>query len=107
MAKRRKIPPRPRKAPAPKPKPEKPAFSSPFKDLKKLLSERPKPKSADKNPIERAKAAVATAVTPVAIAEPVPVLDDAAMFRQAVDGERRLGDQRPVRVVPKPEVTLE
>ena len=29
------------------------------------------------------------------------------MFRQAVDGVRRLGDQRPVRVVPKPEVTLE
>jgi DNA-nicking Smr family endonuclease len=106
MAKRRKIPPRPREAPAPKPKPEKPAFSSPFKDLKKLLSERPKPKSPDKNPIERAKA-VATAVTPVAVAEPVPVLDDAAMFRQAVDGVRRLGDQRPVRVVPKPEVTLE
>ena len=85
---------------------EKPAFSSPFKDLKKLLSERPKPKSPDKNPIERAKA-VATAVTPVAEAEPVPVLDDAAMFRQAVDGVRRLGDQRPARVVPKPEVTLE
>ena len=39
--------------------------------------------------------------------ESAPVLDDAAMFRQAVDGVRRLGDQRPVRVVPKPEVTLE
>src|SRR5260370_37670569 len=106
MAKRRKIPPRPREAPAPKPKAEKPVFSSPFKDLKKLLGERPKPKSADKKPTERAKA-VATAVTPSAIAEPVPVLDDAALFHQAVDGVRRLGDQRPVRVVPKPEVTLE
>ncbi len=106
MAKRRKIPPRPREAPAPKPKAEKPAFSSPFKDLKKLLGERPKPKSADRKPIERAKA-VATAVTPVVVAEPVPVLDDAALFHQAVDGVRRLGDQRPVRVVPKPEVTLE
>jgi DNA-nicking Smr family endonuclease len=35
------------------------------------------------------------------------MLDDATMFHQAVDGVRRLGDQRPVRVVPRPEVTLE
>ncbi|MFZ1121143.1 MAG: Smr/MutS family protein [Candidatus Binataceae bacterium] len=106
MAKRRKIPPPSRETPTPKPKAEKPAFSSPFKDLKKLLGERPKLKSADKKPIERAKA-VAAAVTPIVESEPAPVLDDAAMFRQAVDGVRRLGDQRPVRVVPKPEVTLE
>jgi len=106
MAKRRKIPPRPREGPTPKPKAEKPAFSSPFKDLKKLLGERPKLKSADKNPLERAKA-IAAAVTQVAMGEQAPVLDDAAMFRQAVDGVRRLGDQRPARVVPKPEVTLE
>ena len=106
MAKRRKIPSPAREAPAPKSKAEKPAFSSPFKDLKKLLGERPKLKSADQKPVERAKA-VASAVTPAAIAETAPILDDAAMFRQAVDGVRRLGDQRPVRVVPKPEVTLE
>lgn len=104
MAKRRKIPPPPREAPTHKPKAEKPAFSSPFKDLKKMLGERPQPKVAAK-PVERAKAA-ATA-TPIAASEPAPMLDDAAMFRQAVDGVRRLGDQRPVRVVPKPEVTLE
>jgi DNA-nicking Smr family endonuclease len=106
MAKRRKIRPRAREAPAPKPKAEKPAFSSPFKDLKKLLGERPKLKSADKEPVERAMA-VAAAVTPIVESAPAPILDDAAMFRQAVDGVRRLGDQRPVRVVPKPEVTLE
>jgi DNA-nicking Smr family endonuclease len=105
MAKRRKSPPRPHEALTSKPKAEKPAFTSPFKDLKKLLSERPQPKSTDK-PIEHAKA-VAAAVTPVAVAELAPVLDDAAMFRQAVDGVRRLGDQRPIRVVPKPEVTRE
>ena len=36
------------------------------------------------------------------------MLDDATMFRQAVDGVRRLGyDECPVRVVPRPEVTLE
>jgi DNA-nicking Smr family endonuclease len=102
MAKKRKT--RPSRE-APRPKAEKPAFSSPFKDLKKMLNERPQPKSPAK-PIERAKVPTAAA-TPVAASEPAPVLDDAAMFRQAVDGVRRLGDQRPVRVVSKPEVTLE
>jgi DNA-nicking Smr family endonuclease len=103
MAKRRKISP-PRHQ-APKPKAEKPAFSSPFKDLKKLLSERPQPTSPAK-PIELAKVAAAAA-TPITASEPALVLDDATMFRQAVDGVRRLGDQRPARVVPKPEVILE
>lgn len=104
MGKRRKPPP-PRAAPAPRPKAEKPAFGSPFKDLKKLLSERPRrPKEADK-PVDRAKAVAAA--PQVAVTEPEPMLDDAAMFRQAVDGVRRLGDQRPVRVVPRPEVSLE
>lgn len=96
MAKRRKTPP-PRQTP--NPKAEKPAFSSPFKDLKKLLGERPRPKTPDK---------VVQPARPAAIvAAPEPILDDAAMFRQAVDGVRQLGDQRPVRVVPKPEVTRE
>jgi DNA-nicking Smr family endonuclease len=102
MAKRRKTRP-PREAP--KPKTEEPAFSSPFKDLKKMLSARPPPNSPAK-PIERTKVAP-TPATPIAPSEPAPVLDDAAMFRQAVDGVRRLGDQRPTRVVPKAEVTLE
>jgi DNA-nicking Smr family endonuclease len=102
MAKRRKTRP-PREAP--KPKPEEPTFSSPFKDLKKMLSARPQPKSPAES-IERAKAAIAPAA-PIAPSEPAPVLDDATMFRQAVDGVRRLGDQRPARVVHKPEVTLE
>src|SRR5271156_2170034 len=102
MAKRRKTRP-PREAP--KPKPEVPTFSSPFKDLKKMLSARPQPNSPAK-PVERTKVAAAL-TTPVAASEPAPVLDDAAMFRQAVDGVRRLGDQRPIRVVAKAEVTLE
>jgi DNA-nicking Smr family endonuclease len=106
MAKRRKIQPPSREASTHKPKTEKPAFSSPFKDLKKMLGERTKPKSADQKPVDRVKPAAAS-VTPAVIAEPAPALDDAAMFRQAVDGVRRLGGQRPVRVVPKPEVTLE
>src|SRR5271168_5194111 len=102
MAKRRKTRP-PREAPAPKV--GKPAFGSPFKDLKKMLSERPRHQSLAK-PVERAKVAAVPA-SPVAAPEPAPVLDDATIFRQAVDGVRRLGDQRPARVIPKPEVTLE
>ncbi len=101
MAKRRKTRP-PRESP--KPPAEKPAFGSPFKELKKLLSARPQPKSAAK-PIERVKAA--PAATAAESSEAAPVLDDATMFRQAVDGVRRIGDQRPTRVVSKPEVTLE
>jgi DNA-nicking Smr family endonuclease len=118
MAKRRKTHP-PREIPTPTPKPEKPAFGSPFKDLKKLLSDRPKPERAGqpssqalgkapaKTPAAAAAAKAAAAATTLAESESEPMLDDATMFRQAVDGVRRLGDQRPVRVVPRPEVTLE
>ena len=109
MAKRRKTHP-PRKAPAPRPKAEKPAFSSPFKDLKKLLVERPHPKTPDK-PSGKAPAKTPDKIPAAAVATPIAeseaALDDATMFRQAVDGVRRLGDQRPMRIVPKHEVTLE
>ena len=121
MGKRRKTPPRkisPQRE-APEQKAEKPIFSSPFKDLKKLLGER-QPKSPLKAPAKSfAKGPLKTAAAerdsspPVAVAPPmqafesIPALDDEAMFRQAVDGVRRLGDQRPARVVPKLEVTLE
>jgi DNA-nicking Smr family endonuclease len=118
MAKRRKTHP-PRETPTPTPKAEKPAFGSPFKDLKKLLSDRPKPervgqpssqalgKAPAKTPAAAAAAKAAAAATTLAESESEPMLDDATMFRRAVDGVRRLGDQRPVRVVPRPEVTLE
>jgi DNA-nicking Smr family endonuclease len=121
MGKRRKTPPRkisPQRE-APEQKAENPIFSSPFKDLKKLLGER-QPKSPLKAPAKSlAKGPLKTAAAerdsspPVAVAPPmqafesIPALDDEAMFRQAVDGVRRLGDQRPARVVPKLEVTLE
>ncbi len=122
MAKRRKNHP-PRETSTPRPKAEKPAFGSPFKDLKKLLSDRPKPERAGqpssqafgqalgrapaKTPAAAAAAKAAAAATTLAESESEPMLDDATMFHQAVDGVRRLGDQRPVRVVPRPEVTLE
>jgi DNA-nicking Smr family endonuclease len=107
MAKKRKARP-PRETP--EPKPPKPAFNSPFKDLKKLLDERPRQKAPDSSPSGKAPlktpAAAVMAITAPA-AEPAAALDDAAMFRQAVDGVRLLGNRGPVRVVPKPEVTLE
>jgi DNA-nicking Smr family endonuclease len=106
MAKRRKTRP-PREIPVSKPKAQKPAFNSPFKDLKKLLSERPQPKAPDKSPGKTPVKTPAATATPLAMLEPAPVLDDAAIFRQAVDGVRRLGDQRPARVAHKPQVTLE
>ena len=126
MGKRRKTSPReiPPQREASEPKAEKPIFGSPFKDLKKLLGER-QPKSPLKAPAKgpakslangpfKTEAAEHAASPPAAAAAPpmlafesAPALDDEAMFRQAVDGVRRLGDQRPARVVPKLEVTLE
>jgi DNA-nicking Smr family endonuclease len=125
MGKRRKTSPReiPPQREAPEPKAETPIFSSPFKDLKKMLGERPPQspakgaaqspaKNAAKGPFKTGAAerdiGPATAAAPQMLAfESAPALDDEAMFRQAVDGVRRLGDQRPARVVPKLEVTLE
>src|SRR5579872_4110860 len=117
MAKRRKTHP-PRETPPPRPKAEKPAFGSPFKDLKKLLNDRPRPEpsgqpsspalgQASAKTLAAAAAKAAAAAGILAESESEPMLDDATMFRQAVDGVRRLGDQRPVRVVPRPEVTRE
>ncbi|MGH6741945.1 MAG: Smr/MutS family protein [Bradyrhizobium sp.] len=122
MAKRRKNHP-PRETPPPRPKAEKPAFGSPFKDLKKLLNDRLQPERAGqpsgqgfgqalgkapaKAPAAAAAAKAAAAATTLAESESEPMIDDATMFRQAVDGVRRLGDQRPVRVVPRPEVARE
>jgi len=91
-------------------KPEKPAFGSPFKDLKKLLGERQK--SKDANPAAnktdarapQPAAAAKAATTAAALAEPELILDDATMFQRAVDGVRRLDGQGPVRVVPRPDV---
>jgi len=109
MAKKRKIPSRRDERPASKP--EKPAFSSPFKDLKKLLGERQKSTGAnraanktDAKAVPQPAPAVKATTATMALAEPEPMLDDATMFQRAVDGVRRLGGQGPVRVVPRPEV---
>jgi DNA-nicking Smr family endonuclease len=116
MGKRRKTPPRkiPPQREASEPKAEKPIFGSPFKDLKKLLGERAKgpAKSLAKGPFktgaaQRDSGPAVAAAPPMLAFESTPALDDEAMFRQAVDGVRRIGVQRPSRVVPKLEVTLE
>jgi DNA-nicking Smr family endonuclease len=83
-----------------KPKAEKSIFASPFKDLKTLLRNRPTPEGA---------ADRLTRVTP-AVNEPAsasPVLDDEAIFRQAVEGIRRLGEGSATRIVPRREVSRE
>ena len=109
MAKRRKIHSQRNERPAPKP--EKAAFSSPFKDLKKLLGERQKSnevkRAANKTgakAVPQPGAAVKTAAATTTSAEPEPVVDDATMFQRAVDGVRRVGGHGPVRVGPRPEV---
>ncbi|HLK87286.1 MAG TPA: Smr/MutS family protein [Candidatus Binataceae bacterium] len=102
MARRRKTPPRTSRAA--RPKSESSVFASPFKDLKKLLHER----AATKDPVQPAESrqpVIPTAPAPVAASE--PALDDAAIFLQAIDGVRRIGSERPARVIARPEVTLE
>lgn len=113
MARRRKTPPAPpRRVEA---KAEKPIFDSPFKDLRKLMRERPQPKAAPPAtqapkaapPSGRGAGSGRGAIAPTAPAEAAPPPDDAAMFRQAVEGVRRLGGPRATRIAPQPEITHE
>ncbi len=98
MARRRKTPPPANRAARPKPEPG--VFASPFKDLKKLLHEH------STNPPVRPAASRIASPPPAAPASE-PALYDAAMFLQAIDGVRRIGSERPARVIARPEVTLE
>ncbi len=97
MAKKKK-PARPRRVTAPKA--EKSVFASPFKDLKKMLKERPAPKNVVERLRETTAASTARESAPV-------VVDDETIFRQAVEGVRRLGDARATRIVPTLEVNRE
>src|SRR5579872_5490760 len=85
MAKRRKTHP-PRETPPPRPKAEKPAFGSPFKDLKKLLNDRPRPEpsgqpsspalgQASAKTLAAAAAKAAAAAGILAESESEPMLD--------------------------------
>lgn len=91
----------------PEPKVDKAIFESPFKDLKKLLRERPqahapRPKAKPANTAARS-APVAAPAESEAVATP----GDEAMFQAAVEGVRRLDEQRAMRIAPRLEVSRE
>lgn len=78
------------------PPPSKPVFQSPFKDLAKLVVRQ---KTATVVPHKQtAPAAPKTAVT--------PQKDDAALFREAIDGARPLPRARTTRIAVEPSVTV-
>jgi DNA-nicking Smr family endonuclease len=90
MAKKRKSDHDDDPAPARQPKP---VFDSPFKDLKKLIKPRPAPPPIPKP------------VLPNSIAPPAAT-DDDALFRQALEGVRRLdGPPNGARVAIEPQVS--
>jgi DNA-nicking Smr family endonuclease len=115
MAKKRKSTPRrdDERGPAAEPV-AKAVFTSPFKDLKKLIEERaasakPATPSVAKPAVKAAAKSVAQSVAkPIqAAALPPPQVDDEALFRQAFEGVRPLGAPKAERLVPAPQVKRE
>lgn len=104
MRKRRKTPPTRH---APESKAEKFIFDSPFKELKKLLRERPERSHPKTAPHQAKPAPAAAQALPSPAPAALPVVDDEAMFRAAVEGVRKLGDQRATRIIPRLEVSRE
>jgi len=86
----------------PKPHAAKPAFISPFKDLKKLLQEhaatRPAPLAVPSRP------PVNTTVRLASVPDGAPV-EEETLFRQAFEGVRPLGGSGPARIATAPVVT--
>jgi DNA-nicking Smr family endonuclease len=108
MAKKRKSTPK-REDREPRPEPAaKPVFTSPFKDLKKLIDERAamaKP-AAPKAAKPAAKPIPAAPPPPVA-APPMPQVDDETLFRQAFEGVRPLGSPKAKRLIVAPQIKRE
>jgi len=111
MAKKRKHP--PAKAAVVKPPEAKPVFSSPFKDLKKMLADRERTKRPDPRPIAKGGASPARATTPNTAPPPSspspsgnlpepPTLDDQAILQQALAGVRPLNGSGRVRMPLEP-----
>ena len=82
---------------------DKPAFSSPFKDLKEMLKERaalmPPPKPLPPPPMVKPKTALAGAAANGAVE---PVVDEATLFQQAFAGVKRLPNGGAERIVVAP-----
>jgi DNA-nicking Smr family endonuclease len=82
---------------------DKPAFSSPFKDLKQMLKERaatmPPPKPLPPPPVIKSKATVAGAANGVA----EPAVDEATLFQQAFAGVKRIANGGAERIVVAPD----
>jgi len=79
------------------PPPPKPVFDSPFKDLKKLIKDLPKP-----TPVPL------VAKPHPAMAKPgaAPAVDDVALFRQAFAGVRRLEGSNGARIAIPPQAAI-
>ena len=96
MAKKRKSTLKRREKPQARSEPvAKPIFTSPFKDLKKLIDER----------AATARPAIAKPVPPPPpiAAPPAPLVDDEALFREAFNGVRRFGAAKAERLAVAPQ----
>src|SRR6266851_10465541 len=99
MAKKRKSTPRSAK---PKPQEDKPIFVSPFKDLKKMLAERPPAKPAPSPTTKSIVSLNSKASSPKREESPG---DEAELLRQAFEGVRPLGGSRAERLAVDPPVS--
>jgi DNA-nicking Smr family endonuclease len=104
MAKKRKSTPNRNKEEA---RSEKPNFTSPFKELKKLIEQRAAElKSTAPIPPKPLPRSVSAAPSPM-VASSAPKVDDEALFRQAYEGVRPLGSSRAERLVVAPQIKRE
>ena len=110
MAKKRKSTPARDEDREPRPDPvAKPVFTSPFKDLKKLIDERAaaaKP-VAPIAPKPAPKQIRAVSPPPLPPPPPIPQVDDETLFRQAFEGVRRLGIPKAERLAVAPQIKRE
>jgi DNA-nicking Smr family endonuclease len=109
MAKKRKSTPKRDEDREPRPDPAaKPIFTSPFKDLKKLIDERAAvAKPAQPIAAKPAAKPIRAASPPLPSPLPIPQVDDETLFRQAFEGVRRLGIAKAERLAVAPQVTRE
>jgi DNA-nicking Smr family endonuclease len=90
----------------------KPIFTSPFKDLKKLIDERaatakPAVPVAAKPSAKPVPAAPARSITAAVAPPPTPRVDEETLFREAFEGVRRLGAPKAQRLAVAPQIKRE